>query len=229
MLQLYFADSASFIGKIKLIDLLKKLPTTMHEKALRFRFDRDAYNYVLGRLLLKKGLKQFGLEQELEKIVFNKNGKPLLNHIFFNISHTAHFVICGLSPTGEIGLDIEKVKPIDLKDFDSWFTPKEWADIYAAKDSTRRFYWYWTRKESIIKALGVNLSYLHQIEIDARSSSFSIFSQSPTPSQISTGDSTWTEKKWFLNDLNLGKEYFAAVCSEKKIRELRMERFNFSE
>ncbi|HHH50205.1 MAG TPA: hypothetical protein ENK52_04420, partial [Saprospiraceae bacterium] len=64
-LLLYTANSASFIGKVELRELLKKLPESMHEKALRFRFDRDAYNYVLGRLLLKKGLKQFGLEQEL--------------------------------------------------------------------------------------------------------------------------------------------------------------------
>lgn len=210
MLQLYAANSASFIGKIKLIDLLKKLPKSMHEKAFRFRFDRDAYNYVLGRLLLKKGLKQFGLEQQLEKIVFNKNGKPLLENIFFNISHTAHFVICGLSQTGEIGLDIEKVKPIDLKDFDRWFTKKEWSDIYAAENPMRRFYWYWTRKESIIKALGVNLSYLHKIEIDSRRDSF-----------------IEKDKEWFLSDLNLGEEYYAAVCSEKEIGEVRMEHFNF--
>ena len=210
MIQLYTADSSSFIGKIALKQLLKELPVSMHKKALRFRFDRDKYNYVLGRLLLKRGLKYFGLEQQIDQIVFNKNGKPLLENIFFNISHSDHFVICGFSPTGEIGVDIEKLKPIALKDFTNWLTKKEWRDIYAAKNPTHRFYWYWTRKESIIKALGINLSYLHQIEIDASRDSF-----------VESG------KEWFLSDLNLGAAYCAAVCSEKEIGKVRIAHFNF--
>ena len=120
-----------------------------------------------------------------------------MKDVYFNISHSENLVVCALSIKGAIGIDLEKEKPVNLENFKPWFTVKEWTDISKAPSPIRRFYWYWTRKESIIKALGVNLSYLHQIELDASQELF-----------------TDKGKKWYLYDLDLGAGFFGALCSE---------------
>ncbi len=194
---IYRANALLFLKKKELPQLLGLLPTTMHERALRYRKDQAAYNYVIGRLLLKQGLSDFDLSSDLEEIEYQETGKPFLPAVNFNISHSADQVICGFSEDGALGIDIEKIQPISFDDFTSMFTPKEWFSIKGAVDPMRSFYWYWTRKESIIKALGLKLDYLHRIELDASLDHFEI-----------------DGRRWFLRDLVVADGYLGAVCSE---------------
>ena len=205
MIRIYRADSNQVRKDKALNDLLRDLPEKMHERANRYKFEKDAYNFILGRLLLKKGLKALGKEDQFEHIDYHESGKPFLEDVFFNISHTENLVVCALSTKGELGIDIEKVKPVKLNDFEAWFTKNEWAEINKAPSPLQKFYWYWTRKESVLKALGVNLSYLHKIEIDASKDHF-----------IENGI------KWWLKDLDFGTTYYGALCSEHPIIELKM-------
>ena len=197
---IYQADSKQYQAKDSLEKLLEKLPLIMHKRALRFKFKEDAYNFVVGRLLLKKGLEELDMLDQFEHIAYQKSGKPYLEDVFFNISHSGDLVVCVLSTKGVVGIDIEKAREVKLDDFDSWFTQKEWAEINNAAVPLHKFYWYWTRKESIIKALGVTLSYLHKIEVDATKDHFHE-----------------NGKKWYLKDLDFGKGYFGALCSEVEI------------
>lgn len=205
MVTIYQADSESFQNKKDLRDLIEKLPNSMQKRALRYKFEKDAYNFAMGRLLLKKGLVAHGLGNQFENIEYQKSGKPFLKDVFFNISHTENLVVCAITTDGEIGIDVEKVKQITLDDFKTWFTSKEWAIIYNAPSPIKTFYWFWTRKESIIKALGVNLSDLHKIELDASKNHF-----------IKNG-----KKRW-LKDLDFGPGYFGALCSEIEVKEIRI-------
>ena len=203
MQTIYQADSKRYQAKESLEKLLEKLPLNMHERALRYKFKEDAYNFVVGRLLLKKGLEELDMANQLQNITIQKSGKPYLKDVFFNISHSGNLVVCVISTKGVVGIDIEKIKEVKLEDFDAWFSKKEWAEINKAPSPLQKFYWYWTRKESIIKALGVTLSYLHKIEIDATKDHF-----------IENG------KKWYLKDLDFGNDYFGALCSEIEIVDL---------
>ena len=203
MQTIYQADSKQYQAKESLEKLLEKLPLNMHERALRYKFKDDAYNFVVGRLLLKRGLEELGKGDQLQNIIFQKSGKPYLKDIFFNISHSGNNVVCALSTKGVVGIDIENIKEVKLEDFGAWFSKKEWVEINKASSPLQKFYWYWTRKESIIKALGVNLSYLHKIEIDATKDHF-----------IENG------KKWYLKDLDFGSGYCGALCSEVEIVDL---------
>lgn len=197
MIYIYQADSAMVSKSNSLKDLLEVLPESMHERALRYKSEQAGYNFVIGRMLLKEGLKKLGIVDEFEKIGFHPTGKPFLKKAFFNISHSDSKVVCAITTQGEIGIDIEKVKPIELDNFKTFFMEKEWKEINSSSSPLDKFYWYWTRKESIIKALGVNLSYLHQIEIDPAKNLF--FDQG---------------KKWYLTDLNIGMGFYGALCSE---------------
>jgi len=205
MICIHQADSNQVRKDKALNNLLLDLPENMHERANRYKFEEDAYNFVLGRLLLKKGLTALGKEDQFEHIQYHESGKPFLEDVFFNISHTENLVVCALSSKGEIGIDIEKVKEVKLDDFDAWFTKKEWAKINNSPSPLQKFYWYWTRKESVLKALGVNLSYLHKIEIDATKDHF-----------IENG------KKWWLKDVDFGTGFSGALCSEHPIIGLKL-------
>jgi 4'-phosphopantetheinyl transferase len=202
---IYSTETKPLIKQKALPKLLSYLPDSLQSKAMRYRSDQSAFHFVIGRLQLLRGLNHFGIDRELEHVAFQENGKPILPGIHFNISHSGHQVICAFSKEGLLGVDLEKIKAIDFSDFGSVFSVKEWTAIKGAEDPLRSFYWFWTRKESIIKALGWNLSYLHQIELDVTLDHF-----------VADG------QRWFLRDLEVGEEYMGAICSEEEIGEIQI-------
>ena len=202
---IYYTKTESLIKQNLLQQLLQLLPASLQLKALRYQSELSRYNYTTGRLLLKHGLDVFGLDSDLEKIEFQKNGKPYLSEINFNISHSGHQVICGFSKEGLIGVDLEKINPVNFENFTSMFSAKEWVAIKGADDPIRTFYWFWTRKESIIKALGLKLSYLHQIELDVSSDNFKV-----------------NGKQMFLRDLIFEEGFLGTVCCEEDIGKIEI-------
>ena len=199
-LTLFTADTKSLVMEQRLNELLQDLPVSLHARALRYKSEESSYNYVVGRLLLKRGLTAFNIEAGLEDVEFSASGKPTLPNLEFNISHSDSQVVCAFSRSGSIGVDLEKVKPVDFNDFTSMFTANEWKAIHSSANSLQIFYWFWTRKESIIKALGLSLSYLHQIELDVSSTEFIV-----------------DGKTWFLRELEIGQDFIAMICSANEI------------
>ncbi|MEL6699544.1 MAG: hypothetical protein AAFP89_25115, partial [Bacteroidota bacterium] len=55
----------------------------------------------------------------------------------------------------------------------------------------------WTRKESMIKALGLKLSFLNQMNLDVNLDMFEA-----------------EGKPWYLKELVLGEGYWGAICTE---------------
>lgn len=197
---LYVTHPLAVSRRKSIQQLLEELPSSMHQRALRYKREGDAYNFILGRLLLKEGLRDLKIEGEIDHISFEKSGKPILESAFFNISHSSDRVLCAISQIGRLGIDIEKEEEVEFKNFESWFTAAEWESIHASSFPLKAFYRYWTRKESIIKALGLKLSYLNQIELDIRQA---IFEENG--------------KKWYLRELNPGDNYHGAICSEVEL------------
>ncbi|MFT4664112.1 MAG: 4'-phosphopantetheinyl transferase [Polaribacter sp.] len=197
MRKIYHADSRKLIAEQSLSSLYEGVPPEVKERAERFRFPRDAYNFVNGRILLQKGLRELGLDDDLSKIQYQENGKPQLDGVYFNISHSDHRVVCVLSTEGEIGVDVEVRGTIELESFVNYFTETEWSDINEADDPIGRFYFYWTRKEAVIKALGVTLSWLHDIELDAKGERFE-----------------FGGREWVLEEVELEveKETYCVLC-----------------
>ena len=204
-IKIYRSHTESLIKQNSFQQLLQQLPASLQLRAQRYQSELSSYNYVIGRLLLKQGLESFGLDNDLEKIEFQKNGKPILSGIHFNISHSDHHVICGFTKEGQIGIDLEKINPINFDDFRTIFSEKEWLSIESANDPMRTFYWFWTRKESIIKALGLTLSHLNQIELNVTIDHFIV-----------------DKKKWFLRNIDLEAGFMCAICAENEIGELKV-------
>ena len=133
------------------------------EKALRFRFPKDRRLSLGAELLLRKALRELGIEQRELSYTYGENGKPFLSGLpglHFNLSHSGDRVICAVAGS-EAGCDIEQMRDVDLKIARRYFFHDEYERIAAATTEAERcdlFFRYWTLKESFLKVTGRGLS-----------------------------------------------------------------------
>ena len=139
---------------------LYRVPKAIRQRILKYRRWEDAHCGLFGKILLIEGLKKYGLDEiMLNKIRYTSYSRPYLNAApDFNISHSGNGVICAISDDCSLGIDIEEINPLDIRDFRRQFTDKELLLMREAKDTYHEFYLWWTRKEAIIKADGKGLN-----------------------------------------------------------------------
>ena len=116
-----------------------------------------------GRQLLAQMLEELYGRSDYS-ITYNKNGKPLVDFCWFNLSHSGEYVVCAVSEN-PIGVDIERLDRLKKRPHYAFFTQREDSYINAAENFEKRFYTLWTRKEAYIKALGGRLRDAAQIEL----------------------------------------------------------------
>ncbi|ADL68377.1 4'-phosphopantetheinyl transferase [Thermoanaerobacterium thermosaccharolyticum DSM 571] len=140
----------------------KLLEAVSEEKRWRVKkikkFD-DALRTLLAEAMLRVTLvKEFGLKNS--DIVFYKNefGKPFLKgkNIFFSISHSGEWASIAVD-CDNLGVDIEKVRDINLNVAKRFFSMEECNDMMKKDDKIDYFFTLWTLKESYVKALGKGL------------------------------------------------------------------------
>ena len=139
---------------------LSFLDEMTQQRLERFRRWQDAQASLLGRMLLRYCLQQsFGYELRADSITYSEYKKPHLadSSIQFNISHTHDLVVCAVQDQHALGVDVEYIRPIAIKDFRSQMTPNEWARVQQAEEQLPAFYDYWTSKEAILKVVGAGL------------------------------------------------------------------------
>lgn len=130
----------------------------------------DKKRVILGEQLLIKGLqKYYNVNYDDVNIRLNENGKPYIsnnkyNHIKFNISHSHDYSICAFS-SNEIGVDIEKIRKVDIKTINQFATTNEINYILSSQNQIfRRLFTIYTLKESYFKMLGDNLNNIKNVE-----------------------------------------------------------------
>lgn len=203
MIKVYSFLNQNLNGRKTLDEYKKKLPIKMQQKADRYLSQEAALNYVAGRMLLNKGLYDLGMIEQFEKIQFSSKGKPFVQGINFNISHSDDLIVCAFAES-EFGIDIEKKKEINLFDFRSFFTKREWEEINENEKPIDTFFRFWVRKESIIKCLGITLNALNQI--DTLLESDFVF---------------YKNEKLFLTEVDFGVGYFGCLCGSEKIDKIK--------
>ncbi|WP_264931026.1 4'-phosphopantetheinyl transferase family protein [Paenibacillus sp. LS1] len=143
---------------------LSQVSAERRAQASRFVRQADAYRSVLGEILTRVTLSKLtGLRPA--DLSFNRNsyGKPALSHhssVQFNVSHSGDWIALISGGTDELGVDVEKIAPIDMQIAERFFSPTE-SQFLAAKPAEMQretFYRLWTLKESYIKAVGMGLS-----------------------------------------------------------------------
>lgn len=146
--------------------LLQHLPKSLWIRANRYLNQYSALSFITGRLLLKLALIKNELPISLlEEICFSDNGKPYFHNHNFSISHSNGYVVLVFGTIFPVGVDIEEKKPVDLTLFRYLFTQDEWISIQDAQNPLERFYWFWVRKEALLKAAGSSIKQLKQLKV----------------------------------------------------------------
>jgi len=132
------------------------------QKVDNYKFENDKFLSLGAELLLRHGLHELNVNYEPIHIKTNSCGKPFIENteVYYNISHSGNWVIYAISDV-EIGCDIEKIQPVELKIAKRYFCPEEYMHISAQPSEAERtllFYRYWTLKESFIKATGLGMT-----------------------------------------------------------------------
>lgn len=186
------------------------LPKEIKDKAVKFRRWQDRQAFILGRLLIWKGLKHHNYEDDcLAKLQNNRYGKPFIDQdIFFNLSHSGRYVMCAFYKE-EIGIDIEEIIPIDIHDFNSSLSEQEKNHVLSSPQPLKAFFRLWTIKESVIKAEGKGLSIPLQ-QVNASSQGFV---------QLNA-------ESWHIKEISLFKGYCCSIASRTKLSSLVLEKVN---
>ncbi len=82
------------------------------------------------------------------EVIRSEKDKPRLDceGVFFNLSHSHGVTMLGISDS-EIGVDIEKIRPVNLENF-----------YFVGADTEEEFFEKWTERESYLKYTGRGLS-----------------------------------------------------------------------
>lgn len=159
MTRLYFCVFDAPLSPGIFAGRLEALPVAEQARIQQYRRWQDACASLTGKLLLQRGLADFGYSGGLDTLQRNQYDKPYLEGSApaFNISHSGNLVACILTDeTKHIGLDVEACanpQPADLTD--CW-NETEQQEINAG--GTAVFYKYWTIKEAVLKVAGTGLA-----------------------------------------------------------------------
>lgn len=208
MLQIAAVNLADALEKSKYDKLITYVSMEKLKRINRFHQYQDALRTLIGDILVRYLLcKRLGVRNEELIFGVNEYGKPLLVNntgVEFNISHSGKWIVCSIYNL-PVGIDIEKIKPIDIGIAERFFSKDEVKSLMSKCIAEREAYFYelWTLKESYIKAIGKGLS----IPLD----SFTIRIVGGNIILHSTNES----ENYYFKQYCIDKDYKLAVCSSK--------------
>ena len=162
MFEVVVLKFGSEFSRVDYDGLLPFVSLEKQERIKRFAFFGDALNCLLGDVLARVELCRItGLSNCELVFAVNSCGKPFLvnnSNVYYNISHVGNCIACVVGDVS-VGVDVELVKPIDVKIVERFFMPDEQKYILSSTGDLRnmRFFEVWTKKESRIKCEGKGL------------------------------------------------------------------------
>lgn len=192
----FFDDYENFSAE----NFLNFLPQNRREKFEKLRLKRDKENCVVSYLLLKKALKNFGIENFEYEI--GENGKPFLKgneNIFFNISHSASGVAV-VADEKPVGIDVQDILDVKSGVIERCFSEIEKERIFSSAKPEKEFTRLWTLKESAVKCNCETVAFLKNYCFDSDEKTFEKYGKIFTTSER--------------------KNLFISVCGEKEFFEI---------
>jgi len=191
-------------------------------RAESFKFERHSRAFVISRGFLRLILADY-LRQSPESIAFTYGlkGKPGLtpSSIKFNLSHSEDMALLALTSGVEIGVDLEKIRP--MNDLDNiarrFFSEQECHDLMNLTPSSRNhaFFNCWTRKEAFLKATG-----------DGLSAPLDQFQVTLLPNQearlVHVCQNVDEARTWTIHDLSLLPGFAAAIAYRAPVKKLQI-------
>lgn len=136
------------------------------DRANRFHFGEDRTHFVAARCGLRR-LLAGATGRAADQVAFRYHGlgKPSVadGGVWFNLSHSAGVALAAMSVDGELGADVEAVRPTNWAGgiAERYFSPAEVDELKAepADLQDRAFFRFWTNKEAVVKLLGSGLGF----------------------------------------------------------------------
>jgi 4'-phosphopantetheinyl transferase len=161
---------------------LPRLETLLNDqeaqRANRLRSNRAQAEFVSGRGLLRLVLgRLLNCPPQAVRLSTTGNGKPVLAPdqskapLHFNIAHSHGMGLLALAGHAELGVDIEKVRPVGDQDSLArrYFHPNEVQHLEGLSVEAERrlaFFHGWTRKEAFLKATATGIGFgLDRVEV----------------------------------------------------------------
>jgi 4'-phosphopantetheinyl transferase len=153
--------------------LASALSERERQRADRYRRPADAEHYRTGRGWLRELLaSELRCRPAEVEIVQSDQGKPTVpdSDLHFNTSHSGGLLVVATSRMMEVGVDVEAIRTDAEVDRIAarFFSPKERRALAALADGPRLIgsFECWTRKEALLKGVGVGLRVpLDEVEV----------------------------------------------------------------
>lgn len=115
-----------------------------HKKKIKNYDDTRLKQHLASLLMLQEE------NIDLKEIKYNENGKPIIDNINFSVSHCDEYVLLAIS-NKKVGIDIEKVKD---------YNPQllKYLNMRNKTMSNKEFFIEYTKREALIKMLGLSLA-----------------------------------------------------------------------
>ncbi len=146
-------------------ELMEKLPENRKQKIMSCRHPGARRQSLGAGLLLQYVLQDYKLTEQ--DITVGQYGKPEIEGICFNISHSKDMVVCAVSEY-PVGCDIEKITTVPEGVAERFFSKGEvnYLNQVPKEEEREAFFRLWTMKESYIKMTGEGLHLpLNQFEL----------------------------------------------------------------
>ncbi|MGN8844970.1 4'-phosphopantetheinyl transferase family protein [Niallia sp. HCP3S3_B10] len=208
MSEVYAIDINEVVEEKIYSELFQVLSEERKEKTNKYKFQIDAKRSICAEVLIKFIVSQkFNKSDSNINILFKYNsyGKPYFDGIegyYFNISHAGKWVVCAWSEK-EIGVDVEKIKDIDMGVAKHYFSQSEYLELIGKETDERKklLIDYWTLKESYVKYKGKGLA----ISLD----SISFYFENGKVYY----NSDFERENIIFHTLDIDKEHKLSVCS----------------
>lgn len=146
----------------------RELSAERLQRAAHLKNADDRRRCLCAGVALDAALRTVGLRERTVRLARNAHGKPSLAdypqwHV--NLSHSGRWAVCVLS-SAPVGVDVQQHRPIAaLKVAERYFSPEETRELRCLpqQERTAAFFRLWTRKESLLKAVGTGLSGLSTV------------------------------------------------------------------
>lgn len=187
---------------------INHLSVEKQEGIKKFRRQEDALRTVIGDILVRiNACSKLGIVNK--DIIYEKNeyGKPYIkgyNKFCFSISHSYEWVVCAINDF-PLGIDIERIKPIDLKVAERIYSKHEVSEMEKRDIPLRLAFFYdlWTLRESYVKAIGTGF------HLPFDSFSFKFYDENRVELVTNKRSDDYYFRKYNIDD-----NYRMAVCSQ---------------
>lgn len=156
MVKLYVADISNLPDPMLHSELLHRLPMDRQQRIHNLKQEKSRKQSIGVGLLLQKVLALYHMQDS--QVYVGEHGKPMVEGLEFNLSHSGDLVICVVSDK-PVGCDIEKLREAPKGVSERCFSDGEQAYLsqFVGEEYDKAFFRLWTMKESYVKMTGEGL------------------------------------------------------------------------